>query len=150
MKGGTSPMMYLKKLWHENQDNLSIEEAQKLIANGKEICAAISQDEQGYRTSFGVEGVREVSEYQDLIIIRDNKQTYPLNGWDDNVREIHVVEFVDYTEDSIIRDHDEARRAVEDGHKVRATDWRLKTSPIARFLSSDLFETASGSRYRMI
>ena len=142
--------MYLKKIWYNSQDNLSIEEAQKLIAQGKRLCAAVSQDERGYRTSFGISEIKEISVYKDLIILRDEEKTYPLNGWDDNAREISVTEFEDYTDECIIRDHDQAKRAVEAGHKVRATDWRIKTSPIARFLSDDLFETASGSRYKMI
>ena len=142
--------MYLKKLWSKNQANLSIEDAQKLIANGEKICASISQDERGRRTSFGVDGVQEVSEYQDLIILRDESQTYPLNGWDDNAREIRVAEFMDYTACTVYHDASEAKDAVEAGHKVRAEDWELRTSFILKFISEDTFETVSGSRYRMV
>lgn len=143
-------MMYLEELWYKKQSNLNIEEAQKLNGKGKLICAKISEKGRECRTSFMVEGVYEVNEYQDIIIIRNKEKSYFLHGWDNNVSEIHVVEFEDSTDAKLIRRIDEAKHAVETGHKVCATDWHIRTPPIARFLSNSMFETASGSRYKMI
>ena len=143
-------MMYLKKIWINNYEEhiLTIEEAQNAIADGKEVCVAISKDECGCKTSFGVKGVREISVYQNLIIVRDESVTYPLNGWDNNIRVIQVEFFMDYTSNLLMNLKD-AKVAVSKGHDVRACSYELRTSRILRFEEDNKFVTKSGSVYEM-
>lgn len=144
------PMMYLKKIETVGNRAMSIDDAMVAIEKGKNVKVAISRDESGRRTSFGVEHVMEIIVHNEWIIVRTLDKNYLLAGWDDNIRKIEVKRFHDLTDQKYYTTAVAAAMAVKKGHVVQAQDEIIHTGKIECFLGTKKFITRSGSVYEII
>ena len=146
-------MLYLKKITNQEGETLNLIEAKIAIDDGKRLSVALAENTHScsVKTSFGVKDVVGITEAEGCFIIKTaDGEVYPTAGWDDNSREIRVQCFMDYTDKVRVYNMDKAREAVALKHDIRALSHEIQTGIITKFLEDDLFETCSGSQYRIV
>lgn len=142
-------MYFIKKFFigdDKRGGTRNLEEARKWISEGKEIHLIFSDKKSSWATKATIKDIVEAD--GKIIVTTDKNDVIDLEGFDDNAREIEVLCFS--ADDGSSYDIVEARRLVKEGVNLRAEGIYVKTSYVAAFLEDDLFETISGSLYRVI
>lgn len=141
-------MYFIKKFFigdDKRGGTRNLEEARKWISEGKEIHLIFSDKKGSWATKATVKDIIEAD--GNIIVTTAKNEVIDLEGFDDNARKIGLCCFED--EDGEVYSISEAREMVKRGVSLRASNHCLTTSPIVAFLEDDLFETISGSLYRI-
>ena len=148
----TIQKLYLKKfinITDSNSETRDIKTAKKWLDEGKEVKVYYSD-----KSEDNISTINRILPLEDsstvTIIFPTEDTPFIIIGIDNNIREIFNPDFFNKDKDiNKFISIEEAKVAVEKGERVCADNRNIRTYNISKFIGDDMFETYSGSIYRI-